>query len=76
MSREGRDTFRDVDHTSTAQPNEAIMATLAKGAGTIFDQTDFRLWLNLVIEAITAATQVGQGEVNCARFDQDRISND
>ncbi|MCY1458459.1 hypothetical protein D9M71_758440 [compost metagenome] len=76
MSCEGRDTFRDVDSTSTAQPNEPIMATLAKGAGTIFDQTDFRLWLNVVIEAIPTATQVGQGEVNGARLDQDRIGHD
>jgi hypothetical protein len=76
VSRESRHTFRDVHGTSTAQANQSIMATLAKGAGAIFDQTDFRLWLHLVVEAIAAATQVDQSEVDCARFDQNRIGHD
>ncbi|MNP41476.1 hypothetical protein D3C76_1351810 [compost metagenome] len=71
-----RDALGDIDSTTTAHSNQAVVAALAIGAGAVLDDGNFRLRFDLIEDAVTATAQLRQRQINSAGLQQNDVGDD
>ena len=76
MAGERGHRLGDINGAAAAQADQAIVATGPVSLGAGLDYGDFRLRLDLVEDPVSAPAQVGQGQIDGAGLDQDRIGDD